>query len=68
MTKSKLLTGKQLATALRDMALAIDESDSYHGSIEYEAATEKDTYNVRALYAVGNSDRSQGGVRMIMET
>ncbi len=64
MTHPKKQTAQQLAAALRDMAACIEASDSFEGSIAYEALPEKDTFNVEAFYRIGNSE-GQGGCRMI---
>jgi len=66
MTHPKKQTAQQLAAALRDMADAIEASDSFEGSIAYEALPEKNMFNVEAFWRIGNSE-GQGGSRMIAQ-
>jgi hypothetical protein len=63
-----LLNQEELVGLLREMADAVEGGDSYEGSLEYLIPSDldqMDKHEVRAVFRVGNSDGSQGGVRMI---
>lgn len=64
MTNPVTRNSKQLAAYLRDMAAAVEASDSFEGHIEYEATPEKDMFKVQAFWRVGNSE-GQGGSRIV---
>jgi hypothetical protein len=53
-----------LVGVLRAMASAIEEGDSYEGSIEYHALPEPDQYEVEGVFRRGNRD-GQGSVILI---
>ena len=59
----KRITKEQLINALRDMALSIEEDDSFEGSIHYEIV-DRDSFDVSAFWRVGNS-MGQGGSNSI---
>ncbi len=62
-TKPAVLTTKQLAATLREMAGLIELRDSFQGHITYDTVVpglESDQFEVVAFYRTGNS-MGQGG-------
>lgn len=63
-----LVTGEELAKHLDRISELIrsDEHDSYEGSITYEAADKRDTYEVSGMYRI-NDYGGQGSVHLFRE-
>lgn len=59
------LTGSMLADVLEDIARHVRAADSYDGQVTWTALPhEPDTYEVVAVYRIGNRD-GQGGVCIV---
>lgn len=54
-----------LETILLDMAERVRAGDSWEGYIAWALPEDGDGVNVAASYRIGNSDGSQGGVRIV---